>query len=100
MSNFGKQRADAHGDFRRACLALDLRNFWEPFSKKICLGRVSNERAQVKDNETTFGYGPPTVLTGALSLVALQDRGAAGSPSAQKWGSRIRRPIVRSYHRG
>ena len=42
--------------------------------------------SELKSNETTFGYGPPTVLTGALSLVALQDRGAAASPSAQKVG--------------
>jgi len=87
---------------------------------------MSNERAQARDNETTFGYGRPPVLTGALSLVALlqrtrgpsqiatpapgsakshanidsgRDQGAAASPS-RKWGSCIRRPILRSYQRG
>ena len=47
-----------------------MQNFWEPFSKKICLDFESNEPAHVKDNETTFGYGPPTVPIGALSLGA------------------------------
>ena len=35
---------------------------------------MSNERAQARDNETTFGYGRPPVLTGALSLVVLLQR--------------------------
>ena len=77
---------------------------------------MSSEQAQAKDNGTIFGYGRPTVLTGAAPAgVAIaqnagpgksqcqhpgsanpnanidsgRDQGAAASPSAQKWGSRI-----------
>lgn len=54
---------------------------------------MSNEQAQARDNETTFGYGHPPVLTGALSLVVLlqRTRGPSQIATPAPWQCQIPR---------